>query len=188
MTQNVTSRKKAQVKFGETIGVLFIVYFLIMIGLVWYNSSNSSDLKELSQKKVEAEVFQKQTFLLHSSLLKSSNFNEKENYVDEITLKAFYNFSKTENGTEFLKDKLGNALVTIQIFSYDEIKNINDINQRDKNVSSFNDQDHVLVVYNYSLFPIEESRNSLKAISTFPIQTIEGKKKIGVLTLWSYSK
>lgn len=108
---------KAQIKFGETIGILFIVYLVLMFGIMWYNGKNSDDIDELYIKDAQDRALEKYYFILYSDLLKTSQQGFQKNTFDMVSLIAFSNYSKTSQGSSFLQRRLGEGLITLKVYS-----------------------------------------------------------------------
>ena len=109
-------KKKAQVKFGETIGIIIIVYIVIMIGLLWYNDVNSDSLDELYTKDQKSRGFEKYYHITNNHMLREA----QQGYIDEeFNLESIYAmsiFSQSKNGSDYLDKFLGYSSVSIKYY------------------------------------------------------------------------
>lgn len=184
---NKSPSKKAQVKFGETIGIIFIVYILIMVGLTWYNSINEDEFVELQEDIDREATFEKYNFIVQSSFLRKSQSTEFENVMDSRALEAFYLYSQTSDGKEFLRTRLGEGLITIYFYEFDSIGNFQGMDQTGDGI--FDKVNDSLVIYNYTREDGSRLRKQENVLTTFPVEFSyrkEKQTKIGVLSLQSY--
>ena len=119
---------KAQIKFGETIGVIIIVYIVIMSGLIWYNKINTGDLNDIKNKDNLEKSFEKYYYLNNLNLIHVSQRGYIDEEFDLISLITLSNFSKTKQGKEYLRKQLGNALITLKIYNFSMDNQINSTN------------------------------------------------------------
>jgi hypothetical protein len=184
---NNSLSKKGQIKFGETIGILFIVYILIMVGLTWYNSINEDDFIELQEDIDRDIVFDKYNFIVQSSFLRKSQGGDATNVMDKRSLDAFYNYSQTDVGKDFLRKRLGEGLITIYFYEIDEFSQFQGYDLTGD--GTFNKSEDVLVIYNYTRTDGSKIRKQENVLTTFPVEFSyrrEQQSKIGVLSLQSY--
>lgn len=124
--------RKAQVKFGETVGILFVVYLVLVFGIMWYNNKNSDDLRELYLQDAQDRSLEKYYFIIYSDLLRTTEEGYEKNSFDLLSMKTFANYSKTQEGKEYLQGRLGEAEITLTLYegnsvwqgggeSYDEL-------------------------------------------------------------------
>ncbi len=171
---------KAQIKFGETIGILFIVYLVLMFGIMWYNDKNSDDIDELYVKDAQDRALEKYYFILYSDLLKSSQQGFQKNTFDMVSLIAFSNYSKSSQGFSFLQNRLGEGVITLKV--YDSSQKIYEDVDAQSSTLDFQE----LVLYNNSPVFRENSQLLRKQVFTSLIPVTdqrEGKDKtnVGVL-------
>ena len=109
-------KKKAQVKFGETIGIIIIVYVVLMLGLLWYNDVNSDSLDELYTKDQKSRGFEKYYYITNNHMLREA----QQGYIDEeFNLESIYAmsiFSQSKNGSDYLDKFLGYSSVSIKYY------------------------------------------------------------------------
>jgi hypothetical protein len=116
-------KKKAQVKFGETFGVIIIVYFVIVAGFAWYNKENSKSIEELIEDDKFERSFEIYYFVVNNDLIRVSQRGVIDDELDLNGLRAFEKFSQNTENQEFLRRQLGESTVTISIFDYNTIQN-----------------------------------------------------------------
>ncbi len=161
--------KKAQIKFGETFGIIIIVYLVLFFGLTWYNNSNSKDLKELYEKDQLERSFEKYHFLNNLELLRVSKQGHVERALDYHSLEVFSNFSAVE-GKDYLRGKLGYGNVTIQLYEYDD----DGLEKKDNEITLYKNE------------PLEEieviGRNAFKNVLIVKNQ-VTGEQLLGVVNI-----
>ncbi|NQZ85110.1 MAG: hypothetical protein HRU03_05310 [Nanoarchaeales archaeon] len=111
--------KSAQVKFGETIGVIFIVYLVIVVGFIWYNNSNSKAITEMIEKQDKQGAFERYDYILKLNLIHKSELGYIDKEFDKTSLDAMANYSQSVTGKEFFRRKLGTSLVTFSLYDID---------------------------------------------------------------------
>ena len=114
--------KKAQIKFGETFGVIIIVFILLMSGLTWYNKISQKEIYELKEKDQFDKSFEIFNYILNLNLIHSSQRGIIDDEFDYHSLIVFSNYSNTTSGKELLQKQLGTSLITIEIYNYTEIQ------------------------------------------------------------------
>lgn len=114
--------KKAQVKFGEAFGIIIIVYVVLTVGLSWYNSSNEKNLREMSAENNENLAFEKYNFITNLNLLRNSEDENINYFMDLDAIRAFQNYTNTTEGKNFLRGKLASSRVRIQLYNYTGIQ------------------------------------------------------------------
>lgn len=163
---------KAQVKFGESIGVIIIVYILLIIGSIWYSKINNSDLNNIIEENQKNIAFEKYYYFVNYPYIHKSQMGIIDGgKYDLLSLRVFSNFSKINIGKQMLKDQLGHSLIQIKIF-----------NRTNYNLVNYEEN---IVLYNYSY-----NESNYKSVDTNPYTTIvsvydpiERQNKIGILTL-----
>ena len=108
--------RKAQVKFGETIGIIFIVYIVLVVGFVWYNSYSSKYIEEQNEKANLDRAFEKFNYLLKLNLIHKSELGDLSQEIDRTGLIAMSNYSSSGEGREFFRQHLGTSLVTFYLY------------------------------------------------------------------------
>ncbi|MEC8221288.1 MAG: hypothetical protein VX028_04390 [Nanoarchaeota archaeon] len=179
--------KTGQVKFGETIGIIFIVYILIMVGFTWYNSITQDDFAELQEDVDREAVFDKYNFIVQSSFLRKSQGTDTENVMDYRSFMAFYNYSQTEDGKRFLRSRLGEGMISIYFYEINEQSQLVGVDLDGEN--GFNKIEDTLIIYNYTRDDGSRLRKQENVLTTFPVDFSYRKEKltrIGVLSLQSY--
>jgi hypothetical protein len=86
--------KKSQVKFGETIGIIIIVYIIVVLGFVWYNNTNTKSINEMFENDQRDRAFERYHFVMNLDLLHKSQRGFVDSEFDLNSLRAFSNFSK----------------------------------------------------------------------------------------------
>lgn len=181
------SSKAGQVKFGETIGIIFIVYILIMVGFTWYNSITQDDFAELQEDVDREAVFDKYNFIVQSIFLRKSQGTDTENVMDYRSFMAFYNYSQTEDGKRFLRSRLGEGMISIYFYEINEQSQLVGVDLDGEN--GFNKVEDTLVIYNYTRDDGSRLRKQENVLTTFPVDFSYRKEKltrVGVLSLQSY--
>ncbi|MFW6286060.1 MAG: hypothetical protein ACOC16_02965 [Nanoarchaeota archaeon] len=124
-------KSKSQIKFGETFAIIFIVFILLMFALLWYNNSNTKDIKRIQAEDERNRALNQYNFVVNSNLLRVSYYGDIDEEYDLVSLKVFENFTKGEDGKKFMNQKLSNSYVFIEIYDKDfnPIDNITLFNQ-----------------------------------------------------------
>jgi hypothetical protein len=109
--------KSSQIKFGETIGVILIVYVIILLGFSWYNSITNDRIIELEEQNVKFRNNEKFDYVLNLELLRLKNRGSIQKEFDYYSLIAFEDYTKNKNGEGFgkTKENLGYAIVKVNI-------------------------------------------------------------------------
>ena len=163
-------RKKAQIKFGESIGVIIIVYFVIFTGLIWYNNINTKNLNELYEKDQKNRAFEKYYFLINSNLIHVSQRGYVDKEFDIYSLKALEEFNKNPKNKDYLDSYLGNSKVEITIYEK-ELQN-----------------PQTLIIYDNSPTNTNLRINSEIFRTLIPIKdTVNGPVYLGILELTKYN-
>ena len=161
-------QNKSQIKFGETIGILFIVYIVLVFGIMWYNNKNSDDLEEMQLQNAQDSALEKYYYVIYSDLLRTSQRGYEKNSFDLLSIKSFANYSKTEEGKYFLQGRLGEAVITLDLY---EGENVYD----DEAGDSFDS----MVLYNNTPSFRENSqiRRSQVFTSLIPLRRVQGDEE-----------
>ena len=130
--------KTGQIKFGETIGVIIIIYFIVTFGLIWYNSINTDSIKELSDKDKQNRAFEKYYFIVNSNLVHISQRGYIDKEFDLYSLKTMQEYSKTKEGKLYLDNYLGNSKIQVLVFDKNFQNSNVDINSPTKHFDSNN--------------------------------------------------
>ena len=120
------NNRSAQVKFGETIGVIFIVYLVIVVGFVWYNNSNSKAIDEQLEKQRSELAFEKYDYILKLNLLHKSELGYIDQEFDKTSIESMANYSLSASGREHFRKKLGTSRVDFYLYdiNMDSVSNI----------------------------------------------------------------
>ena len=169
-------RKKSQIKFGETFGVIIIVYVIILVGLIWYNSINNTQIKRIYEKNLENEAFEKYQYIINFNLIHRSERGDVDELFDYASLKTMANFSRTKIGKEYLSRRLSLATIKLDIYNRSAFNGINQTNMEEEiilyNNTPKKNQDILETPIYKTLIPIHDD--------------LTGKNKIGALYIKSY--
>jgi hypothetical protein len=165
-------KKKGQVKFGETFGIIFIVYIIVIIGIIWYNNINTSAIQELSDDSQRDRAFEKYHFIMNSNLLHKSQLGDVDEDFDLYSLKSFRNYSKG-NGTEAVRSQLGESTILVELY--------------DKELAKL--PESPILLYNNTIKPKDGTKKKIETFrSLIPIQdTINKETYIGILVVKTYN-
>lgn len=156
---------KGQIKFGETFGIIIIVYIILMVGLIWYNNVNSNNLKEMNDENKMDMAFEKYHYIVNSNLLHLSEQGDIDEEFDITSLRVFEGYSKNDVSKEIVRKQLGYSLVQVELLDmgYNPIENITIYNNTLKDYSN---------IENFrTLIPISDNK----------------KVHVGILTVSVYS-
>lgn len=168
MKKQFLKNKKSQIQFGESFGVLIIVYLLVVLGFSFYNSylndKNEESQKE-NQKFLNNERFH---YVKNLELLKTSNRNIIKTTYDYDNLKVFKKYSESQIGKKKLDETIGFGIIEIKLLNFN-----NGLNE------SF-------LIYNKSI-----NKNKIKNIKKrdilIPIENVRnGVTRIGIMTFKFY--
>ena len=163
--------KKAQIKFGETFGVIIVVYIVLVFGISWYSGVFANQISKLDKKNNEELSYEKFSFIKNLNLLHKSNRGVISSNFDYINLQTFENFSK-EQGERFLFETFGYGFIEVEILNEEEF-----FSDNGKKVSSIKN----ITLYNKTK---DGTKNKLKTVHTFktliPIEN-ETKTYPGIL-------
>ncbi len=114
-------KKKGQVKFGESFGIIIIVTIVIFLGASWYNSISSKALHELSIEDQEDRAFERYNYIINHNFLRISQNTVIDDKFDLHSFRIFSEFSKTPTGIEYLRPNLGESTIVLELYRYDDI-------------------------------------------------------------------
>lgn len=167
-------RKKAQIKFGESIGVIIIVYIIIMVGMIWFNSINNSDIQQTRNDDLKNKAFEKYFYVINLDLIHQSQEGDVKEEFNLNSLIAFTNYSKTQIGKKYLKKRLGEATITLDVYSREELLNGNIPSKK-------------LVLYNVTPAKNKDITNTDLFRSLIPVHDeINKTNEIGILKITNY--
>ena len=112
----MVTNKSAQVKMGESIGIIFIVYLVLVVGFVWYNSSNSKVIDEIMLKQHKESAFEKYDYILKLNLIHKSELGYIDQEFDKTSLDSMANYTSLVDGKEYFRQKLGFSKVTFKLY------------------------------------------------------------------------
>jgi hypothetical protein len=108
--------RKAQIGFGEIFAIIFIVYLVLMIGLVWYNKISNKNLQEIGDRDFINQAYEKYHYFMNLDVVHVSEQGVIKDQFDYQALLFFKEYtSKTEYGP--IKNQLGKAKISVRIFS-----------------------------------------------------------------------
>lgn len=164
-------KKKGQVKFGETFGIIFLVYIIIMVGMIWYNNINNNTIEELNQDSQRDRAFEKYHFILNSNLLHKSELGDVDEDFDYYSLISFEEYSKGDS-KEFVRNELGESTVIVEVY--------------DRELNELRDP---IVLYNNTVEPKDGTRKKIETFrSLIPvIDTVKKETHMGVLIVKTYN-
>jgi len=166
--------KKAQVKFGESIGVIFIVFIVLMSGMIWYNKINTQSLNKIHNDNQNDLAFEKYYYLKELDLIHVSKRGIVEKELDLNSLLVFEDYSKSNIGKEYLRNRLGFAEIKISI--YDNQTSLK-LNSADLNITLYNNTPKSSTV---------KIKEPIIFITYVPVVDNNKKTKIAKLNVKSY--
>ncbi len=113
--------KKSQIKFGETMGVMVVVYIVILLGFSWYNSIMTDNIVDLQNEDIKFRNNEKLEYVLNLELLKLKNRGNIKKEFDYYSLLAFKNYAsvRSEKGFKEVERNLGYSLINLSILNLD---------------------------------------------------------------------
>jgi hypothetical protein len=130
--------KKSQIKFGETIGIIIIVYFILMAGLIFYNNYNNKALKELRDKQAIDFSYNSYQYLNNLNLIHSSVSGVISVDYSYYGLKTLSNFSKTKEGNDYLFQTLKFSTIKIYLYKLNKSSLLYNFNKSFENFTIYN--------------------------------------------------
>ncbi|MCA9495907.1 MAG: hypothetical protein KC589_03110 [Nanoarchaeota archaeon] len=170
--------KKAQVKFGETIGVIIIVYIIVMTGLMWYNNINSKDINKLKYNNQQELAFEKYYYIANLDLIHLSQKGIIDKEYDINALYTMYNFSISKKGREFLRNQLGESIITLELYRNNELETKTPY--------------EIITLYNNTPktqingIEVKEIKERIPFKTLIPVRDNEGKTIIGILNIVAF--
>ena len=128
--------RKSQVKFGETFGIIIIVYFVIIAGFSWYNKENNKSINEMLANDKFERAFEIYYFVVNMDLIHVTERGVVDDELDINGLRAFEKFAAKPENKEYLRKQLAESSVKMSIFTSETI------HEGDFNV------DETLILYN----------------------------------------
>lgn len=166
-------KKKAQIKFGETIGVIIIVYMILMVGLIWYNNYNTKSLNELRENDLKDRAFEKFNYIKNLNLIHLSEQGIIDTKFDKASLMAMANMSQNKTGKEYFSRQLGEATIIVEIY-----------NSSNLNLTNY---EEVILLYNSTPNANKTIINQETYKTLLPVFDPEDKSvKIGYMKLTNY--
>ena len=110
-------KKKGQVKFGETFGIIFIVYIVLVIGFIWYNNINSKQVAQIFEDDQRDRAFERYYFITNLDMIHLSQRGYIDSDFDYYSLDIMQNYTQTDEGFEYFRSKLGESTITVNISS-----------------------------------------------------------------------
>ena len=172
-------QKKAQVKFGESIAIIIIVYIVLMSSLIWYNNISKTEINKMYIDDQAERAFEKYTYIDSLDLLHVSQRGIADNEFDKNSLIAFSNYTSNNGdlgGKEHIRKQLGESLVTIKIYNYTSIESFNSY----LNLTLYNNTPK-----DYS--PRTYDKNSYKTLVAV-VDSNEKRTDIGLLEIYVFVK
>lgn len=167
-------KKRGQVKFGETIGIIVIVYLVVVLGFVWYNNVNTKSINDIFEKDQRARAFERYHYIMNLDLLHVAQRGYLDVEFDLDSLRTFANFTQGDS-REFARSKLGDSKVDLKIYS------LNYTNGE----SSFETFENLTLYNNTPSYRYDQQVFT----SLIPVVDTASKKTyVGVLELTSYQK
>lgn len=159
-------QKTGQVKFGETIGIIIIVYIILVVGFVWYNNINSKDIQKQLETNQKNKAFEKYNYILKLSLLHKSKLGYIDQEIDKISLETMSQYTQNEKGKEYFRKRLGTSTIQIELFDYEQnsIQNITIYNNTPNNNKKFE------TINFKTLMPIYDGIENINYIGIIKIQ------------------
>lgn len=130
------NKKKAQIKFGETFGIIILVYILIVAGMVWYNKVATNNIAEMQEQDNKDKAFEKYYYIVNSDLLHKSELGDVDEEFDLTSLKIFSEYSSQSENKEYIRRQIGESTVLVEIVDKDfnSIENITLYNKTPKEI------------------------------------------------------
>jgi hypothetical protein len=159
--------KKAQIKMGENIAVLFIFFILIALAMVFYMRLQNSQLKTLSNEDLAKKAIYISQRISYLPELQCSKENVwDDSCFDKYKIIQMYDLQQTETQNRlYYFDSFGYATVSLQVYSLD------------------GDEEELYTIYNIS------KNFTQKPTFYFPFSVynaIEETKQFGILKIEVY--
>ncbi len=110
--------KTAQIKIGEVIGIIFVVYLMLMFALSWFSKSSSETIAEMRERDAVNEAYDIFNFILNNPNLqyKVRGLTESSHTLDLINLMTLSRNIK--NHREYYPRKLGYSEIVIDLYDF----------------------------------------------------------------------
>ena len=165
-------KKKAQVKFGETIGIIIIVYIVLMLGLLWYNDVNADSLDELYKGDQKSRGFEKYYYITNNHMLREAQQGSIDEEFNLESIHAMNIYSKSKNGNDYLYKFLGYSNVSIKYYDANlENPQVIEIYSNVPDSSNINDEE----IFR-TLIPIVDKSNNTVLIGVLELINYELKR------------
>lgn len=106
--------RKGQMQMMETVMVLIVFFFILVIGLVFYANIQLSSAKDDLKKYNELKAIENMQKLLFLPELQCGGVDEASTCIDMLKLKALANVMANESNRVYYNDELGNSLVVVE--------------------------------------------------------------------------
>ncbi len=169
--------KKAQVKFGEAIGVIIIVSVVIFLGLFWYQSLTEEKILKIIEEDSLERTFEKYTYLINLNFIRVSENSVVRNDFSLIALRTFQNISKDQENLEFFRQNLGRSEIIVDIYNESFLDSSKDYFER-------------ILLYNNTDNLNNARMNRFRTLKTLipVLDEINGKNYVGILSMKIYSE
>jgi len=114
MSFSLLSQKRAQIKMMETIMVLIVFFFLLVIGLVFYANVQLDQAKENVKKYRDLRAIENMNKLLFLPELQCGGSGEEFTCVDIIKYEVLSKIMNNGSRRVYYSDELGESIVTIR--------------------------------------------------------------------------
>lgn len=92
-----TASRRAQIKMFETISVIIVFFFLLVIGMVYYNSTQKDEIKKMNEEDKQLRAIEIMKIVTYLPELRCSKDNVfKPNCMDLVKLQNFKAVSDQE--------------------------------------------------------------------------------------------
>lgn len=113
--------RKSQVKFGESIAIIIIVYIVVVSGFIWYNDINTKAIYKISEEDKKNKAFEKYLFIVNLDLLHVSQRGFVDEEFDLNSLKSLEEYSNTDSGRQYLDKRIGDAVVVVRLYNHEDL-------------------------------------------------------------------
>lgn len=165
--------RKSQIKFGETFGIIIIVYIIIISGFVWYNNENSKDVRSILRNDKVERSFEVYYSIVNNDLLRVSQRAVIDDEFDLVGLRAFADFAKNE-GKTYLRTRLGESDVVIHLYDYSSVY-----------TGTFTPYESLIL---YSNAPTEDADKEVFRTMVPVVNLIDERNDLGILEVTVYDR
>ena len=113
MSFDLLKKKRAQIKMMETIMVLIVFFFLLVIGLVFYANIQIGQAQDDISKYRELKAIENMQKLLFLPELQCGGGGEVFTCIDKLKLEALAEVMDKVENRVYYSDELGESLVTV---------------------------------------------------------------------------